>query len=58
MSIFFFTKTSVFIELLPSTPTTRGVEYFCFLLFVPFFYVVIREQINKNRLEKNKESNL
>jgi PAS domain S-box-containing protein len=51
MSIFFFTKTSVFIELLPSTPTTRGVEYFCFLLFVPFFYVVIREQINKNRLE-------
>ena len=51
MSIFFFTKTSVFIELLPSTPTTRGLEYFCFLLFVPFFYVVIREQIQKNRLE-------
>ena len=51
MSIFFFTKTSVFIELLPSTPTTRGLEYFCFLLFVPFFYVVIREQLQKNRLE-------
>jgi hypothetical protein len=51
MSIFFFTKTSVFIELLPSTPTTRGIEYFCFLLFVPFFYVVIREQLQKNRLE-------
>jgi len=51
MSIFFFTKTSVFIELLPSTPTTRGIEYFCFLLFVPFFYVVIREQLHKNRLE-------
>ena len=53
MSIFFFTKTSVFIDILPSTPTTRGIEYFCFLLFVPFFYVVIREQINKNRLEEN-----
>ena len=53
MSIFFFTKTSVFIDILPSTPTTRGIEYFCFLLFVPFFYVVIREQINKNRLEAN-----
>ena len=51
MSIFFFTKTSVFIELLPSTPTTRGIEYICFLLFVPFFYVVIREQINKNKAE-------
>jgi len=51
MSIFFFTKTSVFIELLPSTPTTRGIEYLCFLLFVPFFYVVIKEQINKNKLE-------
>ena len=51
MSIFFFTKTSVFIDLLPSTPTTRGIEYFCFLLFVPFFYVVIREQLHKNRLE-------
>jgi hypothetical protein len=51
MSIFFFTKTSVFIELLPSTPTTRGLEYFCFLLFIPFFYVVIREQLQKNRLE-------
>jgi len=51
MSIFFLTKTLVFTELTPSTPTTRGIEYFCFLLFVPFFYVVIREQINKNRLE-------
>jgi PAS domain S-box-containing protein len=51
MSIFFFTKTSVFIDILPSTPTTRGIEYFCFLLFVPFFYVVIREQLHKNRLE-------
>ncbi len=48
MSIFFFTKTSVFIEILPSTPTTRGIEYACFLLFVPFFYVVIREQLQKN----------
>jgi PAS domain S-box-containing protein len=51
MSIFFLTKTLVFTELTPSTPTTRGIEYFCFLLFVPLFYVVIREQINKNRSE-------
>ena len=51
ISIFFFTKTSVFIELLPSSPTTRGIEYFSFLLFIPFFYVVIRGQINKNKSE-------
>jgi hypothetical protein len=51
MSIFFFTKTSVFIGVLPSNTTTIGIEYLCFLLFVPFFYVVIREQIQKNRLE-------
>ena len=51
ISIFFFTKTSVFIELIPSSPTTRGIEYFSFLLFIPFFYVVIREQINKNKSE-------
>ena len=51
ISIFFFTKTSVFLEFLPSTPTTRGIEYFSFLIFIPFFYVVIREQINKNKAE-------
>lgn len=49
MGIFFLTKTLVFIELTPSTTTTRGIEYFCFLLFVPFFYVIIKEQIDKNK---------
>ena len=51
MSIFFFTKTSVFLEFSPSSPETRGIEYFCFLLFIPFFYVVVKEQINKNKSE-------
>jgi PAS domain S-box-containing protein len=56
MSIFFFTKTSVFIGVLPSNTTTIGIEYLCFLLFVPFFYVVIKEQIDKNKSESNKLS--
>ena len=51
MSIFFFTKTSVFLEFSTSSPETRGIEYFCFLLFIPFFYVVVKEQINKNKSE-------
>jgi PAS domain S-box-containing protein len=56
MSIFFFTKTSVFIGVLPSNTTTIGIEYLCFLLFVPFFCVVIKEQIDKNKSESNKLS--
>ena len=56
MIIFFFTKTSVFIGVLPSNTTTMGIEYLCFLLFVPFFYVVIKEQIDKNKSKSNKLS--
>ena len=56
MIIFFFTKTSVFIGILPSNTTTIGIEYLCFLLFVPFFYVVIKEQIYKSKSESNKLS--
>ena len=51
LAIFFIIKTMVLLEVISSTRTSRGIEYFSFLLFIPFFYVVIREQINKNKSE-------
>jgi PAS domain S-box-containing protein len=56
MSIFFFIKTTVFLGVEPSTPLTRGVEYFCFLTFSVIFWSLIQEynQKNKRRLELGK----
>ena len=56
MSIFFFIKTTVFLGIEPSTPLTRGVEYFCFLTFSVIFWSLIQEynQKNKRRLELGK----
>ena len=51
LAIFFIIKTMVLLEVISSTRTSRGIEYFSFLLFIPFFYVVIRGQINKNKSE-------
>jgi len=42
MSIFFLVKTSVLLEIQESTRVTRGVEYICFLLFIPLFTLIIR----------------
>jgi len=51
MSIFFIVKTSVLFEIQESTRVTRGVEYICFLLFIPLFTLIIRgitgEQVKK-----------
>jgi PAS domain S-box-containing protein len=43
MSVFFVVKTAVLLEIIESTRTTRGVEYICFLLFIPIFTLIIRE---------------
>jgi len=43
MSVFFIVKTAVLIEITDSTRLTRGIEYSCFLLFIPLFYLIIRE---------------
>jgi PAS domain S-box-containing protein len=45
MSVFFIVKTAVLVEIIESTRLTRGVEYSCFLLFIPLFYLIIRELI-------------
>jgi len=51
MSIFFLVKTSVLLEIQESTRVTRGVEYICFLLFIPLFTLIVRgitgEQVKK-----------
>ena len=43
MLVFFIVKTSVLIEIIPSTPITRTIEYICFLTFFPLFIFIIRE---------------
>jgi PAS domain S-box-containing protein len=43
MSVFFLVKTSVLLEMQESTRVTRGVEYICFILFIPIFILIIRE---------------
>ena len=43
MSVFFIVKTSVLMEITPSTSTTRGIEYTCFLVFVPIFIFMVKE---------------
>ena len=51
MFVFFVVKTSVLLEIQESTRTTRGVEYICFLLFIPLFILIVRE-INKAQTKK------
>jgi PAS domain S-box-containing protein len=43
MSVFFVVKTAVLFEIIPSTRTTRGIEYITFLSFIPIFTLIIRE---------------
>ena len=46
MSVFFVVKTAVLFEITESTRLTRGIEYSCLLLFVPFFSIIIRESLD------------
>jgi PAS domain S-box-containing protein len=43
MSVFFVVKTAVLLEIIPSTRTTRGIEYITFLSFISIFTLIIRE---------------
>jgi PAS domain S-box-containing protein len=51
MSVFFFVKTAVLLEITESTRFTRGLEYTCFMLFIPLFILIVRgitgEQVKK-----------
>jgi PAS domain S-box-containing protein len=51
MSVFFVVKTSVLLEIQESTRITRGIEYVCFLLFIPLFILIVRE-INNVQTKK------
>jgi PAS domain S-box-containing protein len=51
MSVFFFVKTSVLLEITESSRFTRGLEYICFLLFIPIFILIVRE-INKAQTKR------
>jgi PAS domain S-box-containing protein len=51
MSVFFLVKTSVLLEITESTRFTRGLEYICFLLFIPLFILIVRE-INKAQTKR------
>lgn len=48
--VFFVVKTAVLVEHIPSTSTTRGIEYVCFLFFIPLFYLLIRHYFKTNGL--------
>jgi len=43
MLIFLFIKISVLFNVILSTGTTRIAEFICFLLFIPCFYLVIKD---------------
>jgi PAS domain S-box-containing protein len=46
VAVFFAIKTAVLLETIESTRLTRGAEYTCLLLFIPFFTLIIRESLN------------
>jgi PAS domain S-box-containing protein len=49
---FFLLKTLVFLEVFESTSITRGVEYFCFSLFILLFYYLSIDYIKSSRENK------
>ena len=56
MVVFFSVKTAVLIDFISSSPTTRATEYICFLLFIPFFWLIFKDYLSKVR-ESLKTSN-
>ena len=55
MSVFFVVNTLVFLEIWDSTKVTRGIEYGCFLIFIPLFWLVNRSYV-KNQKDKMEQS--
>jgi PAS domain S-box-containing protein len=49
MLVFFVVKTSVLFEIVPSTSKTRGIEYLCFLSFMPLFWLIMKDFIKKGK---------
>lgn len=50
LTVFFGVKTSVLFEIIPSTPLTMGVEYICFLFFIPIFGMLVRHYIKTYKI--------
>ena len=55
MSIFFFVKTLVLLEIWESSKFTRATEYICFLIFIPLFWLINRSYV-KNQKDKMEQS--
>jgi PAS domain S-box-containing protein len=55
MSIFFFVKTFVLLEIWESSKFTRATEYICFLIFIPLFWLINRSYV-KNQKDKMEQS--
>ena len=49
MILFLLIKTSVLIGFIPSTPTTRWIEFTCFIIFIPLMYIIVRDYLSKNK---------
>jgi PAS domain S-box-containing protein len=49
MLVFFVVKSVVFLELIPSTPETRLTEFLCFVIFIPFIVIFVKEYLKKNK---------
>lgn len=49
MGAFFIVKTSVLLDIEQSTPTTRGIEYFCLIFSILILGRLIREFLNKSK---------
>lgn len=48
--VFFSVKTLVLIEFYESSCKTRTTEYICFLLFIPLFWLIIKDILRKGKL--------
>jgi len=58
MTLFFYVKTSVTFDFIESTKTTTYIEYICFLLFIPFFSVIMRNVFLKNKNNQKERDEL
>ena len=53
MIVFLTIKTLVLTEYIPSTKFTRWLEFTCFISFLPLFYLIIKEFLNKQKENLN-----
>jgi PAS domain S-box-containing protein len=55
MLVFFVVKTLVLISHIDSSPTTRLIEYICFMLFIPLFGMILKDTYGRTKREKEKK---